>query len=38
MTDDADAAARRAERARTIAFLDLQESRGPVPVLDETPA
>lgn len=24
------------ERARTIAYLDLQEGRGPVPVLDET--
>ena len=35
MTDDAEAAERRAERARTIAFLDLEESRGPVPVLDD---
>ena len=35
MTDDEEAAERRAERARTIAFLDLEESRGPVPVLDD---
>ena len=36
MTDDAaDHAARRAaERARAIAYLDLEEDRGPVPVLD----
>ena len=36
MTDDpADHAARRAaERARAIAYLDLEEGRGPVPVLD----
>jgi uncharacterized protein len=35
MTDDADRAARRAaERARAIAYLDLDEGRGPVPVLD----
>ena len=36
MTDDAaDHAARRAaERARAIAYLDLEEDRGPVPILD----
>lgn len=42
MADDADAAARaerreraRADRERTIAYLDLQEGRGSVPVLDD---
>jgi uncharacterized protein len=35
VTDDADHAAQRAaERARAIAYLDLEEGRGPVPVLD----
>ena len=29
-----EAARRRAERARTIAYLDLDEGRGPVPILD----
>lgn len=35
MTDDVEAAARRANRERTIAFLDLAEGRGPVPLLDD---
>ena len=37
VTDDHDAgrAARAADRARTIDFLDLAEGRGPVPVLDD---
>jgi predicted CoA-binding protein len=34
MTDDDHAARRRAERQRAIAYLDLEEARGPVPVLD----
>ncbi len=34
MTDD-DRASRAAERARTIAFLDLDEARGAVPLLDD---
>jgi predicted CoA-binding protein len=33
-TDDEHAAQRRAERQRAIAYLDLDEGRGPVPVLD----
>jgi predicted CoA-binding protein len=35
MTDDDRAAARAADRARTIAFLDVQDGTGPVPVLDD---
>jgi predicted CoA-binding protein len=35
MTDHDRAADRAADRARTIGFLDLQEGRGPVPVLDD---
>jgi predicted CoA-binding protein len=36
MTDEPDArAARAADRARTIAYLDLEEGRGPVPLLDD---
>ena len=34
MTDDDHAARRRAERQRAIAYLDLDEARGPVPILD----
>jgi uncharacterized protein len=34
-TADERAAARRAERERTIAYLDVQESRGPVPLVDD---
>jgi predicted CoA-binding protein len=34
-TAEARAARRRAERARTIAYLDLAEARGPVPVLQD---
>jgi predicted CoA-binding protein len=34
-TAEARAARRRAERARTIAYLDLAEARGPVPVLED---
>ena len=34
-TAEARAARRRAERARTIAYLDLTEGRGPVPVLED---
>jgi len=35
MTDDAEASARRADRERTIAFLDVAEGRGPVPLMDD---
>jgi predicted CoA-binding protein len=35
MTDDDHVARRRAERQRAIAYLDLEESRGPVPILED---
>ncbi len=35
MTEDERAAERAADRARTIAYLDLEERRGPVPLLDD---
>jgi predicted CoA-binding protein len=35
VTDEDEAARRAADRARTIAFLDVAERRGPVPLLDD---
>jgi predicted CoA-binding protein len=35
MTDDVNAGSRRADRERTIAFLDVAEGRGPIPLLDD---